>query len=808
MSSHHLKKAVIIAFAVIGLLCLAVLIITPYLIDLGIERWIASQGPEIARVENIDFNPFTGSLVMDNLVVETRGGRTFNISRASVNFSWKQLFRKQLYLQELVLRDAFMLVDHLDERGLRVGGLILRELAGSGEKSDTPGWEVGVQQFILQNAQIEYDTPELKATYFIDNYTLSGLETWNKQKPVKMAFQGRINDSPVQVDAEVMPFAATKSWKGSLVLKEGSLELASRVRGLQEYAPAGTVDLDLALDAKKQENGAINLDIEGTVALKSLQLQYEQYGLQQELFNWKGKAAVEQHGEDLRVEMSSDLNGTGFQIIDKVQNRILLRLAGFTASGMEIAGLDNIRVAQVDLEELGLVEALYDAEQQEKEAKGPLLKTALITISDLNLHNNKDSSIAEIQVQDAEALIHRDKDGNWLFASPVLTSETDTEGSSPVEKVAEEEKSQPLNFQLDRLLVSGKSFVSFEDETLPRPFQTVFHIDELALSGIRTVDAAEPAGFNMKGRVGDYGTVTFEGAVKSSDSPITFNTTGTISALDMVPFSSYTGRAIGYNVTSGQMDADINITIDKGMLDGLFGLRMRNLEVAQVDPVKEPEIDKQMDVPLESALSMLRNKKDEINLDLELKGDIRNPEFGIQDAINQALAKAMQFATLSYLKYTLQPFGTYIAIAEVVGKAGKEMSKVGLDPVMFPVGETSLDDNAAQYLAKVKDVLENRPKLRIELCGKAVEKDRAALAEQRLAAQQKAQGAAGMKKETPATAITITDDVLQDLAQERAKTVKETLVKQHGIDHQRIYICLSALAEDPDKAPMVELLLD
>ena len=64
MKSNHFKKPFIIVLAVIVVLFLAGLIGTPYLIDLGLERWIASQGPEIGEVENIDFNPFSGRLSM------------------------------------------------------------------------------------------------------------------------------------------------------------------------------------------------------------------------------------------------------------------------------------------------------------------------------------------------------------------------------------------------------------------------------------------------------------------------------------------------------------------------------------------------------------------------------------------------------------------------------------------------------------------------------------------------------------------------------------------------------------------------
>ena len=65
MKYDFFKKPLIIVPALIVVLFLAGLIGTPYLIDMGIERWISSRGPEIGKVENIDFNPFSGRLSMD-----------------------------------------------------------------------------------------------------------------------------------------------------------------------------------------------------------------------------------------------------------------------------------------------------------------------------------------------------------------------------------------------------------------------------------------------------------------------------------------------------------------------------------------------------------------------------------------------------------------------------------------------------------------------------------------------------------------------------------------------------------------------
>jgi hypothetical protein len=136
------------------------------------------------------------------------------------------------------------------------------------------------------------------------------------------------------------------------------------------------------------------------------------------------------------------------------------------------------------------------------------------------------------------------------------------------------------------------------------------------------------------------------------------------------------------------------------------------------------------------------------------------------------------------------------------------MSKVGLDPLAFPAGEMVLDETASKYLEKVTELLKSRPKLRIELCGKAVLKDRAVLIERRQAAQKKVDEKDGNKQDTAAEEILISDEVLLDFAKERAKLVKESLVNLHSIEHERIYLCLPEIDETPETEPSVGLFLD
>jgi hypothetical protein len=332
VKSGRAGKNVIIILGVTVSLFAAVLVGTPFLFDLGLERWIVSRGMEVGRVGNIDFNPFTGRLVLDNLVVEARSGRTLSIAKVSLAFSWKQLFKRRLYLKELALHDAYMLVDKAGESVFRAGGFILPEPAAP-QKEDKPGWDMGIGVLTLQNATIAYDTPELGATLHLDQYSLKGLETWDREKKVRMALRGRVNESTLEVRAEGRPLAPVKTWKGRIVLEGGPLELFAKMEELREYSPAGFVDLELELEAQANEDNSMAFAVGGTAALRQFHAVYGNRELQQEQLSWQGRLEGERSaakGFDLALE--GELNGTRL-VVDDSASALHLLLGAFSWQG-------------------------------------------------------------------------------------------------------------------------------------------------------------------------------------------------------------------------------------------------------------------------------------------------------------------------------------------------------------------------------------------------------------------------------------------------------------------------------------------
>jgi len=940
--SQLAKHPLTITFLAGCALFVAVLLTTPYLIDMGRERWMNAHEQGEAWVENVDFNPFTRRLAMDNLVVETESGRIFHIPYASAKFSWKQLFVKHLYFDEIVIRDTSLVVDRFEDVGFRVGGLILRELVGAADESAAPTWEVGIDHFELTDSRVEYQTPEITATYFIDRYTLMGLESWDNKSTVTFELQGRIDDSPVHIKTKVVPFDTERSWDGTLKLRNGSLALLSKARALA-LPMTGSIDIDTKLQATLQRDGTLQLAVEGNVGLQQLAIaddgknisqaeltwqgklsgkklpnqgitlniagrlagkdlvvalpvqglqvgladfilqeeteleqhqdgtlllgaegtlgiqklamEYDHRTLSEEELDWQGKlsarmppqnvialqadgrlhgkgldvalpeqglqvqlagfnlrsnSALAQQDDTMNVSLTAELAGENVSLTDKERKLTLLEANSFAVQGIDISDLNEIVISKIALQQ-PLFVARQPRNNSDEKKSPPLLHANGIEISDTAIMDLQNLSINDLLLQDSQFFFARRKDGSWQQIDALAGQPASGEPQPGPDRT--ETTTKPVELFLQNLRITGNSTVRFEDEKPLRPYRTTFLINEFQVTDINTANPDKPATVKLDGMVGQYGTAKFNGHLLLFAKPLSFDMTGNIKALDLPPLSSYTGQTIGYVLTSGQMDAEIKTKVDKGELVGENDLLLRNLEIKPEDPAKMEELGKQLGVPLETGLAMLRNKKDEIELNMPLQGNIANPEFDFQDAINQALAKALKVGAVSYLKFALQPFGAYLAIAQVMGKAGKEITKVRLDPIEFRAGEKELDEAGSQYLEKVAGILNDRPKLRVEICGKAVEADRIALRDKQIALLEKQKELKKNDKnkeeaEAEAPEIVVPDMQIEALADERAQLVKEDLSDRYGVDHTRMYICLPEIVAAPESRPLVELLID
>jgi len=1102
------------------MLSAAVLILMPYGIEFGLKRLITANGADGARIENVDFNPFTGRLKLTDLEVTVGEEWPLKLAEARLNVTWLPFFQKRAQITEILINGADITIERLPEGRWRLGGVVAGMLAPSEEKDDGSSWQFGLREVQIQNSRVLFLTEKFRSLLQIDHWHIRRVFSWQPEQFAQVDFVGKLDDSPFEFSGEVTPFSENRRSSftlsaGEVALKpfagllepvmtglEGTLSVDSEIKmtqsadGSLSAAHTGTIGLKrtslevsgAAFEAEKIEfagQAAIEMPHAGTSAVSvngkldgrqlslmqptpardlriaalgwSGKISFDQQAasgkfeiegdldgsgliaasggdrLEEDSLSWKGaaKGALDEDGSGLHVAATGSLSGkkfrtelataglqaehAGFSYDGKIETRKTaenadIRLDGtmalqegravsenfsitderldwtgkvalvlphptgevsvhvdgrleggnaeiqlpaqrfesrhsrlswegnlayldkeniavFTAdgsAGLEDLTLDSPELAaaektinwsgslQADVPKLtgtaafildgkldsgplqmtlaakrlnvshdsfvwngplsfGAPERLPNTEgagtlqiqnlsvvdvdkrylfmaagkiaAQALQPAGtsgvtgdsvrienlevlkalragdnaPLLKTANLAVESFDITPGEKIVLGTVAIDDLWMNPTRKADGSWAFSEGIALL-LSPDGSKRAPAGGSGKTPAPLEFALGAFEIRGDSHIDFEDKSVTPMFRTRLSLKNLRLTDLDSSAADRKSPFKLDGKIGKYTDVDLEGSVQPFGERLSMDLSGTIDDLSLPPFSPYIVNTIGYKFSSGQSDINIDMSIDQGKLSGetRFVFQQLRAEAEDAEILKQREVKRT--IPLETAFSLLRDTDGRIKLRVPISGDIRDPQFSISDAVNQALVKAAQKASLSYLKYALGPYGLAIAAAEAGYQLATQYGGIRLEPVTFAPGLAELDRDADDYLDKLVTILKDRPEARIRVCGLAVPADRSAMLENTPAGEdrtdiapvQGGQTDAGESTtqppapslESPAASI----EALQALARKRAEVIKDALVDRHGIEDDRILLCLPEVDRQEGEPPRAEIL--
>lgn len=583
------------------------------------------------------------------------------------------------------------------------------------------------------------------------------------------------------------------AWRG-----EASVRLPDSAQGVPELAVEGRLD-----------SAALTVSLPG----EGLQLRYGNLA-------WTGTLGV-RPPEPTALDAQGALSLRGLHVADPSKDITLLDLASLEVDGVRMRGTGAASVASAQLEGLRIARPL--GEEAPAPASTSLLEVRNMRLGPVAYAAGPGVHAASVVLEGVTALLVRDADGRWRLLDSLLAAaaaEGGEAGEAPAQgggtSVPPAAGAPPV--RVDSVRITGGSRLRFADENVSPPYRAEVELREAEITALDSGAASQPSPITLVAMLGEYSRLALHGDIEPFAPRLTLSLEGEVKNLDIPPLSSYTARQLGYNLTSGQLDADLRLQIDDGEMSGESRLVLNNIDVKPVDPARMKGLTTELSVPLETALSLLRDENNDIRLSLPVRGDITSPEFDLSDAVNQAIGKALKTAAVGLLKVALQPYGALITIAELAGGKGAELR---LDPVVFSPGSRDAVAGDAGYLERLAKLMNERPGVRLRLCGKATATDRAALlAEAQEAARPDTQaaaqggtedaaqgGAEGAARPPAQPPPAVSDEQLQALAQARAATLKARLVERFGIAPERLFVCHPELDEAADALPRVELLL-
>ncbi len=693
-------------FVVLILLVLVLLYSAPFFAVKAGQKWYGSQGAGYQlTVSDWHWVPFRTELELTG--VELRHPQTdapqatTRVERLRLSFDPWALAHQEIYIRDISLDGLRLSAALRNDEALRllISGMVIPLLADNSAAAATePVTESGTETAAQQSEAVAVESADIQTT------SVQAEESTQKEQPWRVRL-GRLtlNDEIIDWQQDALTTQGPAS--------RGQLRIASLQAGPFDSTAAEALPLNLTLELTQFElSGAQPVSLQQTFTLTLA-------GQLQQLLTapqWDGDIVL----ENLQVTAAGAPP---------------LAFKHLQLNGVQAAA-DAQSIAELSLEQLVL--GAGDA---------PLLSLGHYQVSDISasatqlatgLHEYADLQVALQRLADGRI------DLGATVASPVESQHTadaenadaadvmDTEESTGVVSASAEEGRADDGSRF-RLFIAGiqqngdDSGADIRDASVKPAYQGRVQIRELNISEISATLAAsarpelqKPVQVHAVLSLDDYNRIALDTSLTldSSHAPEIYpqgNITLRISQLDMVAFNGYLAQAMGYHLEKGMLNLDVDMDMQQARLGGEARILLRNSSFVPEDEATIKRVSKQISMPVDTALDLLRDDNGNVRLTVPVSGDMSSPDFGSGDITAQLSKLALQSAALHYLKQSLQPYGLLLSIASY---AGSELMAIRLDALAFAEGQTELNDEQIPQLEKVAQLMHGKTGLELQAC--------------------------------------------------------------------------------------------
>lgn len=594
-------------------------------------------------------------------------------------------------------------------------------------------------------------------------------------------------------------------WNGSLKMDaDGSLKAQGKLEGeaLQVVSPdleVGNLDLGWQGEAAAAlaADEPLGATLSGNLQARALDLQLPRQSLaiEQEQVDWEGKlaygAAAQLPDATVPVTASGRLQAGKLEIADQRVGRALLQLSRLDAEQIKVAGFEQIAIAKVTAGE-GL--ALQRAQPGAGEA-AQIVAWNAVTAAPLNYKDQRRLAIGALKLVGLQTWIVRQRQGEleineWIttLTAPEPEAEQPSVTTSPGGEINE-----PLRVQIDVLEMTGDNRLTVKDQSIEPSFGAQLNGIYLRIADLDTGQPDQASPMALRAGVGRYGEIKLDGMVKPFAARPSADLEGEVKAIDLTAASPYLRLSLGQQVRQGTLSAELDLEINQGNLVSEADLTLYKLTLTPAPAATgADEVKDGLGMPLNTALALLRDRNDNIKLNLPITGDITAPTFSPNDAIRQAIFKAIKTAVVAF----------YAPLGLAAGAVADLATALKFQPVSFTPGSVQLEAQQTENLDQVVAKLKQRPAVRLVVCSPGTESDRAVLAKQKA---EEEQFFLDFTEAEPKPGE-IPNALLLDLANQRIQVVSEYLIEQ-GLGADRLILCSPELASNPNAKPRVELSL-
>ncbi|VWC84845.1 exported protein [Burkholderia lata] len=283
----------------------------------------------------------------------------------------------------------------------------------------------------------------------------------------------------------------------------------------------------------------------------------------------------------------------------------------------------------------------------------------------------------------------------------------------------------PVRMHFGELLLQNGR-VTYTDNFI-KPNYTANLIAIKGTVGAFGTDSTTSAPVDVAANLAGNGPISIKGSVNPLIEKPALDLTATAHDIELTNLTPYSAKYAGYPITKGKLNVDLHYELANDQLKA-----NNHIFIDQLTFGDRVENDTATKLPVKLAISLLKNTRGQIDVNLPVSGSLSNPEFSVGGLIWRAVLNLIAKAVTS-------PFSL---LAHAFGSGGEDLGYVEFAP-----GSYQLDDAQQKKLDTVVKMLTEKPSIRLDLIGRVdPAKDTSGLGDayvERLVRQQKLKDVVG-----------------------------------------------------------------
>ncbi|RQR45005.1 MULTISPECIES: DUF748 domain-containing protein [unclassified Burkholderia] len=212
-------------------------------------------------------------------------------------------------------------------------------------------------------------------------------------------------------------------------------------------------------------------------------------------------------------------------------------------------------------------------------------------------------------------------------------------------------------------------------------------------------DSTTSAPVDVAANLAGNGPISIKGSVNPLIDKPALDLTATAHDIELTNLTPYSAKYAGYPITKGKLNVDLHYQLANDQLQA-----NNHIFIDQLTFGDHVENDTATKLPVKLAISLLKNTRGQIDVNLPVSGSLSNPEFSVGGLIWRAVLNLIAKAVTSPFTLLANAFG---------GSGGEDLGYVEFAP-----GAYELTDAQQKKLDTVVKMLTEKPSIRLDLIGR------------------------------------------------------------------------------------------